>query len=1100
MPTVAHNQLSACVTSAPYEHGETWYSPLRILISRGSQVENVGGLAGIAEARREHEGQFFTPDRVVRFIWQLLAPVLTPARDFERISLFDSSFGSGRLFQYANPKLHLLYGIEKEPRCASAVGAIARAAGFGIHFEQGSMETFRASGMDVAIMNPPFSISFDSPLTESFACNTRGRFGQFSSCLSHVYAVAQALEAARIVAAIVPRGFANDVLSSSYFKPRLYRVFHLPSQSFAEEGTDWPMSLLVFQCSPIADELRKVITLSSWDDAASQTCDLTLPSWRSEPSLRHAGVTVGRPAILLPVTGDRRVRLVKNGRRLIPLFRCGLTQAMVLNRVYRSLVPDTRDDRYAPGVEFDGQGSLDLENYLFTKDPVASLQSFVSQISSWGFTPDVDPGVIGYLRRAHRRTERRAIPLRHVAYKSDGGLRDWLRTLSAPAAGRMRVEYRERCSWGSIGSPILAGTDVTVTRIVEQEREPSVFSGRRRPRKRSSWRKEPEGESVVFQVEPKIQTSQRWISVRLSLAEIVASIEFSNAAFLPEWKVIHSGLKEALPELYRAQEIKAKRQGIDVFLTWKFQFDDLVEMTMNRGAVICAWDMGLGKARLAVALCLMGGRRNLITVEARLVDEMRTELKGLPIPASSWQIITKASQLTDLRRINIISITLLKAPIAGGAVARSVPALAKRTFASELRHRIHTLIVDEAQMLRNPKTDQSRAVLCLSPKVVYDLSGTPIANYPRDILPLLQHVAGDGTAVQPYGLRHPFMHPWNLATMKASRHGLDVFADQFVTMEWVTNDFMEDGRTGAKREIPRIRDVTAFRSILAPRIKRRVMEEPEVAAHIQIPESKKIITTVEWDERHFAHYVAVVQEFKKWFDERKEYEGHKGKGLVMILAKIQAVIRAAAFPQGGSTGVPSYIGGLTSKQRHVLARLRELTAGGHKTICFAGSPDLLNLFADELNREGIESVLFHGGITLDRRVRDMDRRFRNGSAPILLASKGCLQTGYNLWQADRAIFADRDWGPRVEQQAAARLMRPQQKREVHFEFVHLAGSIDVYQDQMVRFKANAITAGLDLGDDETEGEHFQHLETILQRFIEDFEKSHGTVVKERRRA
>ncbi len=1065
-----------------------WYTPLRELVSKGSVTENRGGLAGIAEARREHQGQFFTPDRVVAFIWRLLKPVLTPDNDWQQVSIFDNSFGSGRLFQFANPKQHMLYGIEVDEACVRAVRQAAEAADFSIHLVAGSMTDYRVSGMDVAIINPPFSVHIDSPLVEAFHCNTWGKYGRQSATISHRYALAQALQAAHHVVAIVPRGFVADVIASEEWSDRLYQVIHLPPKSFAEEGTDWPTSLLIFQSGTVPPGLREEITLATWDEADAVTSDLTPRGWRRSPTITHAQVGLGTPAELLPVTGDRSVRIAHHNRRLVLQFRCGLTQAMVLNRVYRTHVSSTRDDRYAPGVLFDGQGQLDLENHLFTGDPLVSFGRFVSEIRSWGFTVTEDPGIRSYLLRAHRRATRLRLPLRHVAYKADGGLRDWLRRMGT-ATGTLLTECRESTyGYYREHSTLAAGTRVTVERVIERAEEPTAYGSGKRRRKRSSWNPEPQGESVTFRVE--CREGDRYVCLAMTLAELVAQVRVDGAPVSdPTWQVVHGGLKDSLPELYRAQELKARRLGIDRFLTWGFQFDDLVEMSLGQGNTICAWDMGLGKARLAVALCLMGGRHNLIVVEARLVDEMRTELKGLPIPASDWQVIDKPCHLRALRRVNVISINQLKAPLAGGAAARTCNALAKRTYAKELRHRIHTLVVDEAQMLRNPGTDQSRAVLAIGPKMTYDLSGTPIANYPRDILPLLQHVAGDGTAVQHYGLRHPFMHRCNLEAMSKSRRGIDVFAGEFVTVEWVTNEFAEDGRSGAKREIPRIRDVLSFRSLLAPRVKRRVMEEPEVAAHIRIPTPREVVTTLEWDQEHFDHYVAVVEQFKQWFDERKEYAGQQGKSLIMLLAKIQAVVRACTFPQQPTQGVPAYTGGLTSKQRTALTRLRDLTKAGHKTICFAASPALLDLFAAELGRDGIETVSFHGGITLDRRVRDLDRRFRNGSAPILLASKGCLQTGYNLWQADRALFVDRDWTPRVESQAAARLLRPQQTKEVVIEFLHLAGSIDLYQDQMVRFKANAITSGLDFGDDETEGEQFLHLETILKRFCDEFARS-----------
>ncbi|WP_295430274.1 hypothetical protein [uncultured Thiodictyon sp.] len=55
------------------------------------------------------------------------------------------------------------------------------------------------------------------------------------------------------------------------------------------------------------------------------------------------------------------------------------------------------------------------------------------------------------------------------------------------------------------------------------------------------------------------------------------------------------------------------------------------------------------------------------------------------------------------------------------------------------------------------------------------------------------------------------------------------------------------------------------------------------------------------------------------------------------------------------------------------------------------------------------------------------------------------------------------------------------------EFVHLRGSIDDYQGQMVTHKRSTINAGLDWCTPELDDVEFLHLDTILGRFVEDLE-------------
>ena len=251
---------------------------------------------------------------------------------------------------------------------------------------------------------------------------------------------------------------------------------------------------------------------------------------------------------------------------------------------------------------------------------------------------------------------------------------------------------------------------------------------------------------------------------------------------------------------------------------------------------------------------------------------------------------------------------------------------------------------------------------------------------------------------------------------------------------------------------------------------------------------------MDWDLEHLKHYVKVSEWFIDWY--RNLDGATKRSNLIAVLAKIQAVFEACNYPAGTKVDTIGSYAPLTSKQRYALKRLEDLTAAGHKVVFFAHNPAVLNMFGRLLDDRGISHVLFHGGQTITKRVKDMDKRFREGNAQVLLGSLGCLQTGYNIWQADRAIFYNRSWTPKVEWQAAARLLRPQQTKAVLIEHLELEGSIDLYMRQMVEFKAETCKAGLDYGEDTLDVKDFLHIEAILDQFVKDFEGKFGVKLKE----
>lgn len=1060
-----------------------WHADLAGITARGELVANVGGLAGLAAARRSHESQFFTPPEVVALVWRLLGKAMAPRRRFgnsphpRRCRVIDSAAGSGRLLWPCHPKRHEVWAIECDPVCAGPLSTAHAAAGFHGSVVHARLEECRLDGFDVALLNPPFSLHWDAVSVEPFAVNVPGRFGPRSSATSHWYALAQAHAAAAVVAAIVPASVPAALLENrdpglEELQAALRAVVHLPPRAFSASGAEVETAIVVLAGADcVGDRAPRIQRLRSLDPA-----DLVPIIWRSLPrtvqvsaSIEDCTLVTSAPAVSRPVTGDWRVHVGHQGRRIVLGFACGAAEAIVRNEVLvRQLERTQRPQSPRPlEVRFAGQGALDLEVHLAQPDPLASVQALIDRIAGLGMTVAVYPGLWRYLRRRQRRYARESIPVRRWIWRPEGGdAVTWL-------LGQTRVRAIANSQVNVGGVIVPRGGEAVLERG-------NVPDGQSEPR----W----------VLLDPLDPTRRAEIPHRLVLRGFALPDAPSGG-----WSLVHPGLREHAPDAWAAADRQARRLGIPSFLDRSYQYEDAIELHA-RGRGICGWHMGLGKARLAIALGLLGGRHNLLVVEARLIEEMKTELRAVGIPAAEWQEIRCFADAKRLRRINLVSYGRLKQPLGGyGATTCEDPPTepggkpTRRTLVREsrdciarrLRHRIHTLVADEAHGLKNGRSDQTRACLNIAPRRAFDLSGTPIANYPRDILPLLRHVGGDGTVVQPYGMHHARLQPWHLISMDKAERGNEAFAEMFCTVEWVTNEWLDDPQNGAKREIPRIKDVPGFRRLVSPFVVRRVPQEPEVAAHMRIPVPQVTTTTVPWDQAHLDHYIAVAERFAGWYAEHLKQRGKLRPNLAVILAKIGAVVRANNHPQDHRGECPiRYLGGWTAKQLVCLDRLVELAATGHKTICFMHSPALVETFAGELARRGVSTVRMHGGIPISQRLADLDACFRQGDTPVLLATYGVCQQGLNIHQADRVILYDRDWTSTAEAQAIARVLRPQQLRPVVVERFHHEGSIDEYQDQMVAFKSAALAAGLDYGEDDLDVE-FLHYETILHRFVED---------------
>jgi hypothetical protein len=1008
-----------------------WYEPLRAIRSLGSQAPSVAHQGELAAARRQHLGQFFTPDAIAAFMWSFVSGWKVN----RLIRILDNSLGSGRLLQYADPERHAVYGVDVHADVIQQCQKVFEDAGFHCEFRQVGMEDIHPTRFDIALINPPFSIHLESPHLQTLECTTWGRYGAHTSALSHDYAVHQALEAANIVVALLPITTAESMIAGEQgdrLKRRAAGLFELPADAFKLEGVNVRTAVVVFDRyrDRPSDFVRVAV-----EDLAKPGPDLGLHfEERSfgEARLRLQKLDDSVPFITRAVTGDKSVKVSHDGRRIRLSFACGFNEAMVLNAVLVKRIYSRDGHRLPRGFRYSGQGLLDMETYLVQDDPVEAFGQLLDRIRSVGGNPQLAPGFMEHFRRRMQRSVRQAIPLRHVAWTTGAGSRD---QVSGIAKETHKVDATR---WAS---PLIkAGDEVQFDREAD---------GRYRYALHGVW-------------------------YHLSVDELNARFAVENVS--EGWEAVHEGLCARFPDQAAALRSRVKALGVDQWLDWEFQVDDLVETLLKPTGCVVAWEQGCGKSRLALALILVSGvKHGLIVVESRLIEEMLKEIGQLPIAADQVKVIESAADLTDLRHINLISYERLRMPVDKAVTARV-------TYAQRLRRRIGLLVADEGERLANPTSDQSRALWQLSARRRFVLTGSPIPNYPRDAFGLIAFSGGDGTAAQPYGYRVGYLEQNWINSVEYAMRGVDRFRDDFVVLEWVTWQFAESLQDGAKREVPKIGNLHLYRAMLAPHIKRRLVAEPEVSRYIQIEPPQFEVETVDWDRGHLAAYLRAADEFADWY--RSSRDDKKACNLVTILARIRAVHFAANYPQFGMEGV-EYVGGLTSKQRAIVARMRAIAAEGKQAIVFAENPGVLDLLARELDAHGVQTVPFHGEIPIKRRVADKDKRFLGGLATGLMATKASGRAGYNLPNADYILFYDRSWTWRIEYQAMRRALRWNRKGVLKVVYFHLPGSIDEYQDQMVAHKRDATQAGLDWATPELDDETFLHMDSLLDRFVDD---------------
>lgn len=1044
-----------------------WYEPLRAIESKGSKAVRPGSLAGLHAARQEHEGQFFTSDALAAFVWRLVTFVeqraSSKAVNFSRsgtslISLWDNSIGSGRLVQFADPERHAIYGCDVDDIAVAQLSKTLGEAGFKSKIELAGMEAVRASAMNIAIINPPFSCRIESPAMQPFASSAFGRYGPNTSAVSHMYAIEQALDCADVVFAILPSTFASSFQDAS---ERLRAVYTLPAGLFANQGTQVSVALLAFGSLTSSEEVKR-ISIKALDEPLD---DLGLSiRYITEPRVKRISIDANEPTITLPVTGDKRVKIVHDGRKIRLKFGCGFMQAKVMNDILRCRASEKRHEghRLPKGVVYHGQGLLDAEMHVAQTDPIASLMRLPNIVRNHGGEPELSDSLLGYIKRRAKEVKRERTPLRHIVQGVDA------RAAVGSIGIAKKTHLADPSKWGS---PVIkAGQSVKIA---------------------------PDGDKYQFEVAGTVYRASRdELELRFDL---IWETSAEDDCLSDGWYVAHHGRAKAFPDVAAFWRRRAISLGLDKWLSWDFQFEDTIELLISPRGAIAAWEQCLGKARLSAALCMLGGDGpGVICAPSYLVDESAAEFQKIGLNPDSWQIIDCAEKLQSLKRINLISLTRIRMPVQTKPVVQADGTLKaigrKHTYGKALRRRVSVLVVDEGELLANSHSDQSQAIRSVSPKRCYVLSGTPIGNLPRNVLPLMQEVGGDGTAGQIWGDQHPKLDPTRIDQMAYSERGTDAFREKFVTTEWVTKEFLDDmTSSAAKREIPKLANVDKYREAIAPFVLRRLVAEPDVAKHIRIPTPDEIVTTLKWNPDHLSHYLTVADDFANWYV--NQFEEKRGKNLVALLARIGAVVMANNAPQRGND-FHHYSGGLTSKQEYAINRLEEWTEDGNKNILFCHSPHTAELVARELKLRSVDSVVMHGGITKQKRRKALDEGFRYGEVPNLIATCQTCQAGYNIPQANRVLLYDRDWTFKVEDQAIKRTLRHDQKRQVLVERLHIEGSVDEYQAQMVAFKADCAKAGLDWAAPTMSDVAFVHIDTILAKFVDNLAAIRGLTAHE----
>jgi SNF2 family DNA or RNA helicase len=295
----------------------------------------------------------------------------------------------------------------------------------------------------------------------------------------------------------------------------------------------------------------------------------------------------------------------------------------------------------------------------------------------------------------------------------------------------------------------------------------------------------------------------------------------------------------------------------------------------------------------------------------------------------------------------------------------------------------HTIVLDEAQAIKNAQTRRSQAVMALQGEFRMVATGTPLENHLGELWNLFR-----------------FINPGLLGT-----------ADQFQLRFAGPIEKAQDKRAESAAR-------ARLRRLIQPFILRRT--KAQVLA--ELPSRTEIVLPVQLSEEETALYESLRREA---LDKLASLEAPQGQKAIAILAEMMKLRRACCNPELVAPGL-----GITSSKLAAFAHLLEgLLENRHKVLVFSQFVDHLTLIRKHLDERSVAYQYLDGATPMQERKRRVDA-FQSGVGDVFLISLKAGGVGINLTAADYVIHMDPWWNPAVEDQASDRAHRMGQQRPV----------------------------------------------------------------------
>lgn len=504
-----------------------------------------------------------------------------------------------------------------------------------------------------------------------------------------------------------------------------------------------------------------------------------------------------------------------------------------------------------------------------------------------------------------------------------------------------------------------------------------------------------QAQSLMGQAEMSLTEAMRFqltAATKLDLPKDACEIEITNGEWL---NTLVSKLTHPVdnPSLSVGADFRAtlrpyQQKGVAWLLSMK---------ALGLGACL-ADDMGLGKTVQVIALLnairSQNPEKTLLIVPASLIGNWTTEISKFA-PSLPYYVLHPSENRT--------STTLDEEQFAKYDVwITTYGILMKTDWLREVRW--HTLILDEAQAIKNPGTKQARAAKQIQAGAKIAMTGTPVENRLSDL--------------------------WSLFDFL--NKGLLGSAKEF-------SDFTKQLKTDQA-------GYARLKQVVSPFVLRRLKTDKTVIADLPDKIEMKTFTTL--TKRQAALYNALVEEIKQKLSSADR--GIERKGL--ILSSLMKLKQICNHPD-------QYLGQdmFSESESGKFARLRELCETIYekreRVLVFTQFKEITNALS-----EFLETVFHHSGLVLHgetpvaKRKQLVEQFQGHEYVPFMVLSIKAGGVGLNLTSANHVIHFDRWWNPAVENQATDRAFRIGQRKNVVVHKFITQGTIEEKIDALIEEK------------------------------------------------